>query len=202
LLFHNHLIERAEGGSNMTVIEALKKRRAIRNYTTQPVEKEKIEQILQAATFAPNDRMREPWHFYVIRGEAMERYEEMASAYLQERFPTKPNLVESSLKVVQTTPVAIVVTADVVEGDADATEDNVFAVCSAIMSMWLTAEELGLGFVWRTRGVGLVHDPRMHSFIGASEAQKVVGTIFIGYPHEQELNDKKRTSFEEKTTWL
>jgi len=186
----------------MTVIEALKKRRAIRNYTTQPVEKEKIEQILQSATFAPNDRMREPWHFYVIQGEAMERYEDMASAYLQERFPTKPNLVESSLKVVQTTPVAIVVTADIVEGDPDATADNVFAVCSAIMSMWLTAEELGLGFVWRTRGVGLVHDPRMHSFIGASEVQKVVGTIFIGYPQELELNDKKRTPFEEKTTWL
>ncbi|WP_445477622.1 nitroreductase family protein [Lysinibacillus irui] len=186
----------------MTVIEALKKRRAIRNYTTQQVEKEKIEQILQAATYAPNDRMREPWHFYVIQDEAMKRYEAMASAYLQERFPTKPNLVESSLKVVQTTPVAIVVTADVVEGDADATQDNVFAVCSAIMSMWLAAEELGLGFVWRTRGVGLVHDPRMHAFIGASASQKVVGTIFIGYPQEQELNDKKRTPFEEKTTWL
>ncbi|MEY9973546.1 nitroreductase [Lysinibacillus sp. RC46] len=186
----------------MTVIEALKNRRAIRNYTTQPVEKEKIEQILQAATYAPNDRMREPWHFYVIQGDAMKRYEEMANAYLQERFPTKPNLVESSLKVVQTTPVAIVVTADIVEDDADATADNVFAVCSAIMSMWLTAEEQGLGFVWRTRGVGLVHDPRMHAFIGASESQKVVGTIFIGYPEEQELKDKKRTSFEEKTTWL
>ena len=186
----------------MTVIEALKNRRAIRNYTTQPIEKEKIEQILQAATYAPNDRMREPWHFYVIQDDAMKRYEEMASDYLQERFPTKPNLVESSLKVVQTTPVAIVVTADIVEGDADATADNVFAVCSAIMSMWLAAEELGLGFVWRTRGVGLVHDSRMHAFIGANESQKVVGTIFIGYPEEQELKDKKRTSFEEKTTWL
>lgn len=186
----------------MTVIEALKNRRAIRNYTTQPVEKEKIKQILQAATYAPNDRMREPWHFYVIQDDAMKRYEEMASAYLQERFPTKPNLVESSLKVVQTTPVAIVVTADIVEDDADATADNVFAVSSAIMSMWLAAEELGLGFVWRTRGVGLVHDPRMHAFIGANDSQKVVGTIFIGYPEEQELKDKKRTPFEEKTTWL
>jgi len=186
----------------MTVIEALKNRRAIRNYTTQPVEKEKIEQILQAATYAPNDRMREPWHFYVIQDDAMKRYEELANFYLQERFPTKPNLVESSLKVVQTTPVAIVVTADIVENDADATADNVFAVCSAIMSMWLAAEELGLGFVWRTRGVGLVHDPRMHTFIGANESQKVVGTIFIGYPEEQELKDKKRSPIEEKTTWL
>lgn len=110
--------------------------------------------------------------------------------------------MESSLKVVQTTPVAIVVTADIVEGDTDATEDNVFAVCSAIMSMWLTADELGLGFVWRTRGVGLVHDSRMHAFIGASASQKVVGTIFIGYPQEQEQSDKKRTPFAEKTTWL
>ncbi|MFJ7735682.1 nitroreductase [Lysinibacillus sp. NPDC097287] len=186
----------------MSVIKALKQRRAIRNYTTQPVEKEKIEQILQAATYAPNDRMREPWHFYVMQGEAMNRYEEMAAAYLQERFPTKPNLVESSLKVVQTTPVAIVVTSDIVEGDTDATADNVFAVSSAIMSMWLAAEELGLGFVWRTRGVGLVHDTRMHDFIGASDIQKVVGTIFIGYPEEQELPEKKRTSFEKKTTWL
>jgi len=186
----------------MTIIEALKNRRAIRNYTTQPVEKEKIEQILRAATYAPNDRMREPCHFYVIQDDAIKRYEEMANAYLLERFPTKPNLVESSLKVVQTTPVAIVVTADIVDNDADATEDNVYAVCSAIMSMWLAAEELGLGFVWRTRGVGLVHDERMHSFIGADQTQKVVGTIFIGYPEEQELKDKKRTPFEEKTTWL
>ncbi|WP_264989153.1 nitroreductase family protein [Lysinibacillus piscis] len=186
----------------MTVMEALKKRRAIRNYTTQPVEKEKLAQILQAATYAPNDRMREPWHFYVLQGEAMQRYEALAYAYLQERFPTKPNLVESSIKVVQTTPVAIVVTADIVEGDEEATKDNVFAVCSAIMSMWLAAEEQGLGFVWRTRGVGLVHDARMHAFIGASETQQVVGTIFIGYPEQEELADKKRTPFEEKTTWL
>ncbi|MEK4227968.1 nitroreductase family protein [Solibacillus sp. FSL H8-0538] len=186
----------------MSVIEALKNRRAIRNYRNQLVEKEKIEQIIQAATYAPNDRMREPWHFYVMQGEALKRYEEVATAYLQERFPTKPNLVESSLKVVQTTPVVIVVTADQVEGDEDATKDNVFAVCSAIMSMWLAAEELGLGFVWRTRGVGLVHDERLHTFIGAQPSQQVVGTIFIGYPEEHPVDDKKRKDHLEKTTWL
>ena len=187
----------------MSVIEALKQRRAIRNYTERAVEKEKIEKILEAATYAPNDRMREPWHFYVIQGEAMKRYEEMAGSYLKERFPTKANLVESSLSVVKTTPVAIVVTADLVEGDTAASEDNIFAVCCAIQSMWLAAEELGLGFVWRTRGVGLVHDQRMNAFVGATAQQKVIGTIFLGYPDENEnLSDKKRTSYTEKTSWL
>ncbi len=186
----------------MSILTALKNRRAVRNYTTQPVEREKIEQILEAATYAPNDRLREPWHFYVIQGDALKQYEKVAHHYLLNRFPTKPQLVESSLKVVQTTPVVIVVTSDMVEGDPDATKDNVFAVCSAIMSMWLAAEELGLGFVWRTRGVGLVHDPAMHEFIGASTNQQVVGTIFLGYPEELPATEKKRTPFIEKTTWL
>lgn len=186
----------------MTMYEALRKRRAIRQYKTTPIDKHLIEKLLEVATFAPNDRNREPWHFYVLQGEALNKYEEVATDYLTERFPTKPNLIESSLKVIQTTPLVIVVTSEKVENDEAATKDNVFAVCSAIMSMWLMAEELGLGFVWRTRGVGLVHDDRLHSFIGASSNEQVVGTLFIGYPEEEDLKEKKRTSFQEKTTWL
>jgi len=187
----------------LSIIQALKERRAIRSYEDQPVEEAKIQKLLEAATYAPNDRMREPWNFYVIKGEAKKRYEVLAEGYLQNRFPTKPHLVESSLKAVTSTPVIIVVTADLVPGDPHASEDNVFATCCAIHSMWLAAKELGLGFVWRTRGVGLVHDDGMHQFIGAPENQKVVGTICIGYPKAgQEATEKKRTPYTEKTVWL
>lgn len=187
----------------MSIIQALKERRAIRSYENIPVEKKKIEQVLEAATFAPNDRLREPWNFYVMKEEAKQRYETVAEEYLQQRFPTKPHLVESSLKVITSTPVVIVVTADMVSDDPDASEDNVFAVCCAIQSMWLAAGELGLGFVWRTRGVGLVHDERMHRLIGSPENQKVVGTIFIGYPKaDKEVTATKRTPYSEKTVWL
>ncbi|MEC2075075.1 nitroreductase [Metabacillus fastidiosus] len=187
------------------MLELLKKRRAIRDYIDKDVEDEKLAILLEAATLAPNDRLREPWSFYVIKGEAKKRYEQLAEGYLNERFPTKPHLVESSLKVVKTTPVHIVVTSDIVSGDKDATKDNEFAVCCAIHSMWLAAEELGLGFVWRTRGVGLVHDDRLHEFIGSPENKTVIGNIFVGYPDEESLNKlkpSKRTSYKEKTTWL
>ncbi|MED4533303.1 nitroreductase [Metabacillus fastidiosus] len=187
------------------MLELLKKRRAIRDYIDKDVEDEKLAILLEAATLAPNDRLREPWSFYVIKGEAKKQYEQLAENYLNERFPTKPHLVESSLKVVKTTPVHIVVTSDIVQDDEDATKDNEFAVCCAIHSMWLAAEELGLGFVWRTRGVGLVHDDRLHEFIGSPENKKVIGNIFVGYPDEESLNKlkpSKRTSYTEKTTWL
>ena len=187
----------------MSIIQALNERRAIRNYENRTVEDEKITQLLEAAITAPNDRLREPWNFYVIKDEAKHRYEKLAEEFLQQRFPTKPHLVESSLKVVTSTPLLMVVTADLVPDDAEASEDNVFAVCCAIHSMWLAAQELGLGFVWRTRGVGLVRDDRMHHFIGSPENQKVVGTIFIGYPEaEREVPVTKRTPYTEKTIWL
>lgn len=189
----------------MSIIAEIKNRRAIRDYAQRDVEDEKIKTLLEAATWAPNDRMREPWSFYVIKGEAKKRYEILAAQYLQERFPTKPHLVESSLKVLKTTPVHIVVTADTVSGDEEASVDNEYAVCCAIHSMWLAARELGLGLVWRTRGVGLVRDQRMYEFIGSPENKKMIGNLFIGYPDEQAVKKIKvpaRTPFEEKTVWL
>lgn len=189
----------------MSIISELGSRRAIRDYLDQDVEDEKIKVLLEIATWAPNDRMREPWGFYVIKGEAKKRYEILAKEYLQERFPTKPNLVNSSIKVLENTPVHIVVTSDIVPGDKEATQDNEYAVCCAIHSMWLAAKELNLGFVWRTRGVGLVHDERLKQFIGASENKKIIGNIFIGYPDEEsvkKMKAPKRTSAEEKTVWL
>ena len=103
------------------------------------------------------------------------------------------------------TPVHIVVTADIVPGDEEASQDNEYAVCCAIHSMWLASKELGLGFVWRTRGVGLVCDERLHKFIGSPENKKIIGNIFIGYPDEEALKKMKvpsRSSFEGKTVWL
>ena len=185
----------------MTILEMLKDRRAVRNYLPLEVETDKIYQLLEAATWAPNDRLREPWHFYIIRGETKLHYQEIAKDYLQERFPTKPNLIQESLIVLEKTPLVIVVTADIIPGDEASSEDNEYAAACAIHSMWLVAKELGLGLVWRTRGIGLVRDERMYRFIGSPENKKVIGTVFIGYP-ETEPNLTGRTKVEDKTTWL
>ncbi|OLS39372.1 nitroreductase [Alkalihalophilus pseudofirmus] len=188
----------------MTVLELLRNRRAVRNYTNEKIERKKIELLLEAATLAPNDRMREPWSFYIIQEEAKLRYEKLAMEFLEERFPTKPSLIKSSLDVVRNTPLIIIVTSDIASNDADS-KDNEYAVCCAIHSMWLQAQELDLGFVWRTRGVGLVHDSRSFDFIGSPEGKKVIGTLFIGHPSQNALNQQKekiRTSFEDKTIWM
>jgi nitroreductase len=186
---------------HMSIVDILKTRRSIRNYKPIEIEDEKIEKLLEAATYAPNDRLREPWHFYVIRGEAKQRYEGVALEYLTERFPAKPHLVQESLKVLRNTPLLIVVTADIMTNDPASSTDNEYAACCAIHSMWLTAQELDLGMVWRTRGIGLVHDDRLYRFIGAPQNKKVVGNLFIGYPSSDSA-PTNRTPYPDKTTWL
>ncbi|AFC31626.1 CbiY protein [Paenibacillus mucilaginosus 3016] len=185
----------------MSATELLKSRRAVRAYEPREVEEENIHKLLEAATWAPNDRLREPWHFYVVRGEAKARFEAIARTFLEERFPTKPHLVKESLHVLESTPLVIVVTADIVPGDEASSEDNEYAAACAIHSMWLTAQELGLGAVWRTRGIGLARDERLHAFLGSPENRKVIGSVFIGYP-AGDTPPTSRKPYQEKSTWL
>ena len=50
----------------MSFLELARVRRSYRKYTTQPVEQEKIEQILQAALMSPASKRCNPWEFVVI----------------------------------------------------------------------------------------------------------------------------------------
>jgi nitroreductase len=185
----------------MNVIDAIKNRRAVRQFEPRPVEESKIRTLLETAVWAPNDRMREPWHFYVVQGEAKKQFEQAASDFLTERFPTKPHLVQESLKVLYNIPALIVVAADLVPGDPDASEDNVYAACCAAYSIWLAADEVGLGCVWRTRGIGLVRDARLKEMLQCPDDRKIVGTLCLGYASEKPEN-AKRTDYEAKTTWV
>jgi len=47
-------------------LELAQQRRSYRKYTAQPVEQEKIEQILQAALMSPASKRCNPWEFVVI----------------------------------------------------------------------------------------------------------------------------------------
>ena len=47
-------------------IRTILSRRSVRKYKPDPVEKDKLDLILQCALFAPSARNRQPWHFTVV----------------------------------------------------------------------------------------------------------------------------------------
>ncbi|HWS84270.1 MAG TPA: nitroreductase family protein [Ktedonobacteraceae bacterium] len=54
----------------MTVFEIIKRRRSIGKMTEQRPTREPIQQILEAATHAPNHHLVQPWKFFVLAGTA------------------------------------------------------------------------------------------------------------------------------------
>jgi len=56
----------------MDIIEAVKKRKSIRGYKSDPVPKAVLQQILELASHAPSAMNTQPWEFTVLTGEVLE----------------------------------------------------------------------------------------------------------------------------------
>ena len=56
--------------------EVIKGRRSIRGYLDKPVPKALIREILEIAMRAPTSLNTQPWHFYVVTGEVLDRIRE------------------------------------------------------------------------------------------------------------------------------
>lgn len=48
------------------ILKEIYQRTSVRSYTDQPVEREKIHAMLQAAMSAPSSGNERPWHFVVL----------------------------------------------------------------------------------------------------------------------------------------
>ena len=60
----------------MDIIDAIKTRRSIRGYKSDPVPKEVIREVLEAASRAPSAMNTQPWEFAVVVGEPLRKIRE------------------------------------------------------------------------------------------------------------------------------
>ena len=63
------------------MLDAIRKRRSHRKYSTKPVENEKINEILFAAMCSPSAHHKDPWHFIVVKNKEMKDKLSMATNY-------------------------------------------------------------------------------------------------------------------------
>ncbi len=67
----------------MSIKDALKQRRSIRKYTSQPVPDTLVMEVLEAASYAPSAHNSQPWRFIILRDDKVKRElaEQMAEAW-------------------------------------------------------------------------------------------------------------------------
>ncbi len=188
---------------NMELWEAIRGRRSIGKVKPDPVDAASIERILEAAVWAPNHHLSEPWRFIVMtgagRGVLGRAYADVAAA---EAGGARTEEELAQLRAKQETkayraPVVIAVAVSPAPGESPAEE--IAAVHAAVQNMLLAAHALGLGAIWRT-GEPAYH-PLMRQAFSLREPDQIVGFVYIGYP-DLTPPPANRTSFRVKTTWI
>lgn len=58
---------------HLDLFEAIEKRRSIRKFKANPVAKEHLKKILEAARLAPSGGNRQPWYFIIVRDNATKK---------------------------------------------------------------------------------------------------------------------------------
>lgn len=193
----------------MDLHEAIRTRRSIGKVKEDEVPKALIEDILEAAIWAPNHFRTEPWRFYVMRGAgrdvlgnayadiALEKALRSEGADLTDTDRTE--IVEKEKRKAKRAPVIIAVSAHKTELSPAPLTEELAATHAAVQNMLLTIHAHGLAAIWRS-GDPTYH-PKMHEAFKLQDGEQLVGFVYIGYP-DREAPEGRRTPFQEKTVWL
>lgn len=157
----------------MQLQEVLEKRRSIREYQDRPVEKEKIQAIIQAATLAPSWKNSQVSRYYVITGPQTLR-------------KVKAALPEFNQKSVEKAPVLIVTTfvtgrsGFATDGKPDNEVGDGWGCYDCGMqneNLLLKATELGLA----TLVMGIRDGGKLREILQIPVQEEVMAVVGLGY---------------------
>ena len=185
----------------MNVSEAIKKRRSIRKFKSDPIPEEKIRLLLESARLAPSGTNTQPWRFIVIKdNDTKKKLQEAAHnqrhigrapviivccADLKafKEFPERVDeLIESGALPERTREVFIPYLS---KGMDTVTKDALMVaaaanVAIAVEHIVLQAVEIGLGTCW----VRWYEDNKVKEILDIPEHVEVMALLPIGVPDE------------------
>ena len=168
----------------LEVLEAIRTRRSIREYRTDPIDEKTLDLVLEAARWAPSWANTQCWRFVVVRDSDVRNRVADTLVGVSDR----PN---RAAEAVRSAPVVIVACAELgksgyrTQEPGKAVTDKgdwyMFDVALAMQNLTLAAHSLGLGTVH----VGAFDSIEAGRILGVPEGFCVVEMTPLGYPDEE-----------------
>jgi len=185
----------------------IKKRRNISpdDFTGKSVDAEVVKEMLEAANWAPNHGLTEPWRFVVYEGEKVKDFGKLHAdiykehtdegQFLQKKYDTLLHKPDKA---------ACVIVILLKRGDKRniPVEEEISAVACAVQNMMLVATSHNVATYWGSGG--MCYHPAMKSALGlAGEEDKVLGWLFVGKIKNDDFPEGKRqTGIMDKVRWV
>lgn len=183
------------------LLDAIRSRRSIGKMTAEVPPRDLVERIIEAATWAPNHHLTEPWRFVVLTGEAREGLGRVMGEVAASRETDPERAAAAAAKATGKplrSPYVIAVAAEPSADPSVPEVEEIAAASAAAQNMLLAAHALGLAAIWRSGWIAF--EPEIRDFLGLSARARVLGFVYVGYP-AMEPPVRQRRHVDEVTTW-
>jgi len=165
-------------------------RRDVRGqFKPDPIPKDVLARILQAAHHAPSVGFMQPWNFLVI--ESADVKDKIHSAFMKANdeaaamFDDEKQHQYRALKLegIRESPINICITCDrdkagpVVLGRTHMNDMDIYSSVCAVQNLWLAARAEGVGVGW----VSIMEESAFHNILGIPEKVIPVAYLCLGY---------------------
>lgn len=185
----------------MDFYDVIRTRRSCRVFSTEPVEREKLERIVEAALWAPSGKNRQNYRLFVLKGKKKNALVDIADRsfpFLEESlrklYDEKiVNFTRNFFKTLGGAPVLLVFySVPTEEGRFVDTQ----SVSAAIENALLAACNEGLGACWMTNPVHL--EDEVARVLGV-EGMDLIAFVPVGYPGKEPPTPPRK---EGRVTWI
>jgi nitroreductase len=157
----------------MDLLEGIYSRRSLRKYTTRPVERNLLLEIIRAGTWAPSGLNNQPWRFVIVTdGELRGK---LASFTKYSR-------------IINEAPACIAVFVDQEVMYHEVKDHQAMGAC--VQNMLLAAHALALGAVWL--GEILKNGPAVRTLLGLPDSLDLMAVVAVGHPAEKGKISRRR----------
>ncbi|HOV79965.1 MAG TPA: nitroreductase [Bacillota bacterium] len=169
----------------MELSEAIRTRRSVRKYRSEPLPERTVRELIELAVWAPSGMNGQPWAFVVVEdGEYMKGLSGRAKKFLLDRIDKSGGRYERYTGVLSDPAFDIFYGAPVlvlIYGD----RSHLTYICDcsmAALNLMLAARDRGIGSCWIGFATGIGNTPEVKAELKVPEEYELVAPVVLGYP--------------------
>ncbi len=163
-------------------------------YNSKPLDDNKINQILEAANWAPTHKRTEPWRYKIFKGKKKEDLGEFLSKKYKETSKKFSKFKEIKIKEkIFKSSVIILICMQRDPNKSIPKWEEIASVSMSVQNMWLMSSFLGIGSYWSS--------PYLINYIGEfiklNQGERCLGIYYLGN-YSSQPPSRKPSSIEDK----
>jgi len=187
----------------MELAERIRARRSVQVFQERDVSPALVEELLEAAVWAPNHHLTEPWRFILVSGEGRRHLAEASARAAEARYAAlEPEARAVRAAQARASVMAVPLFVVVVLREhwrLETREEDLLATGCLLQNFLLLASERGLGTAVKTPA--WMHEELLRQRLQLGAGERVVLLVQVGYPARLPAS-RPRTPARERLRWV